>query len=160
MTVLDAPTYAGVEELLAAARAGIRRYTPLETAERVGRGALIVDIRPAWQRAVDGEVPSSWIVERNHLEWRLHPASGASLPVAAPEQEWIVLCTEGYTSSLAAASLTALGLRAADVAGGIRAWRAEGLPIADGPSPVETVVQPDPTQTPQTRTGIVRRGAP
>lgn len=160
MTVLDVPSYASVEDLLAAARAGIRRFTPAETVERVAHGALVVDIRPAWQRAVDGEVPGSWVVERNHLEWRLHPASGASLPVASPAQEWVVLCTKGCTSSLAAASLTALGLRAADVVGGIRAWRADGFEIAVGPSPVETVVQPDPTQTPQTRTGIVRRGAP
>jgi rhodanese-related sulfurtransferase len=92
----------------------------------------------------DGEIPGSVVIERNHLEWRLHPGSGASLPLATDEQEWIVLCTEGYTSSLAAASLRSLGLDATDIVGGIHAWRRAGLPTTDGPTPVEQVVDPSP----------------
>ncbi|MFC5676193.1 rhodanese-like domain-containing protein [Aeromicrobium endophyticum] len=130
-------TFASVDELLDAARGGLDRISPREAFARVARGALIVDIRPAWQRELDGEIPGSVVVERNHLEWRLHPRSGASLPWAAEGQEWIVVCTEGYTSSLAAAALVSLGLPASDVVGGIHAWRAEGLPVVDGPTPVE-----------------------
>ena len=132
--------YASVDELLAGARATLERLEPRQAYDRVAAGALVVDIRPAWQRESDGEIPGSVIVERNHLEWRVHPASGASLPQARDGQEWIVVCTEGYTSSLAASSLVSLGLRATDVVGGIHAWRDAGLPIVSGPSPVETVV--------------------
>ncbi len=132
--------FASVEDLLASARSRIERLDPLQAAERVRHGAVVVDIRPAWQRAVDGEVPGSVVVERNHLEWRLHPGSGAALSWASAEQQWIVICTEGYTSSLAAAALHDLGLSAADVVGGIHAWRAAGLPVATGPTPVEQVV--------------------
>jgi rhodanese-related sulfurtransferase len=132
--------HASVDALLAAARDGLERLEPRDAQARVAGGALIVDIRPAWQRGTDGEIPGSVIVERNHLEWRLHPTSGASLPVAAPGQEWIVVCTEGYTSSLAAASLVSLGLPASDVVGGIHAWRAAGLPVVPGPTAVEQQV--------------------
>jgi rhodanese-related sulfurtransferase len=130
-------TYASVDELLAAARDSIERLEPRDAHARVAAGALIVDIRPEWQRASDGEIPDSVIVERNHLEWRLHPASGASLPLAADGQEWIVVCTEGYTSSLAASALVSLGLPASDIVGGIHAWRAAGLPVVSGPTAVE-----------------------
>ncbi|MEV7398457.1 rhodanese-like domain-containing protein [Aeromicrobium sp. NPDC092404] len=133
-------TYASVDELLAAARSSITRLEPQQAYDRVADGALVVDIRPAWQRESDGEIPGSVIVERNHLEWRLHPASGASLDQARDGQEWIVVCTEGYTSSLAASSLVSLGLAATDIVGGIHAWRAAGLPVTTGPTPVETVV--------------------
>ena len=130
-------TFASVDELLAAAREGVERLDPLAARDRVAAGALIVDIRPAWQRRVDGEIPGSVIVERNHLEWRLHPASGASLARATDGQEWIVVCTEGYTSSLAASALVSLGLPAGDIVGGIHAWRAAGLPVVPGATPVE-----------------------
>lgn len=133
-------TFASVDELLAAARTDIERLEPLVARSRIDGGALIVDIRPAWQRLQDGEIPGSVIVERNHLEWRLHPTSGASLPQADDGQEWIVVCTEGYTSSLAAASLRSLGLPASDIIGGIHAWRAAGLPVVPGATPVEQVV--------------------
>jgi rhodanese-related sulfurtransferase len=132
--------YASVDELLEASRHSIERLDPLEAHARVAAGALIVDIRPAWQRESDGEIPGSVVVERNHLEWRLHPESGASLPYAQAGQEWIVVCTEGYTSSLAASALTSLGLPASDIAGGIHAWRDAGLPVVAGPTPVEQVV--------------------
>lgn len=135
-----APTYRSVDEMLDAARSGITRLSPQEAAAAVADGALIVDIRPVWQREVEGEVAGSIIVERNHLEWRLHPASDARLAQAAEGQRWVVLCQEGYTSSLAAASLSSLGIPAADVEGGIRAWTAAGLPVVAGVTPVEQVV--------------------
>ncbi|WP_456697930.1 rhodanese-like domain-containing protein [Aeromicrobium sp. P5_D10] len=138
-------TYASVDDLLASARSGLSRFTPIEAHQRVRSGALIVDIRPAWQRETDGEIPGSVIVERNHLEWRLHPTSGASLALASPGQEWIVVCTEGYTSSLAAAALVSLGLPASDIVGGIHAWRSAGLPVIAGGTPVERQVVDDTT---------------
>lgn len=149
---IESPTYRSVDELLAAARSGITRLAPHAAAAAVAEGALIVDIRPSWQREADGEVPGSLIVERNHLEWRLHPASDARLSQAAHGQRWIVLCTEGYTSSLAAASLASLGVPAADIEGGIRAWQAAGLPVVPGPTPVEHAVPSRgvaPTPTPR-----------
>ena len=133
-------TYASVDDLLASARQSLERLDPRQAYARVAAGALIVDIRPAWQRESDGEIPGSVIVERNHLEWRVHPTSGARLAQARDGQEWIVVCTEGYTSSLAASSLVSLGVRAHDIVGGIHAWRAAGLPVVAGPTPVETVV--------------------
>ena len=133
-------TYGSVDELLASARIALTRLEPLEAYARVAAGALIVDIRPAWQRESDGEIPGSVVIERNHLEWRLHPESGASLPWARAGQEWIVVCTEGYTSSLAASALVSLGLPAGDIVGGIHAWRAAGLPVISGPSPIEQIV--------------------
>jgi rhodanese-related sulfurtransferase len=129
--------FASVDELLETARGGLDRITPHAAHDRVAAGAVIVDIRPAWQRERDGEIPGSLVVERNHLEWRLHPRSGASLPEAVQGQEWIVVCTEGYTSSLAAAALVSLGLPASDVVGGVHAWRDAGLPVVPGPTPVE-----------------------
>ncbi|WP_300678401.1 rhodanese-like domain-containing protein [Nocardioides sp.] len=136
--------YASVDELLATAREGLTRLRPAEAAAAVADGALLVDIRPAWQRESDGEIPGALIVERNHLEWRLHPGSGASLPVAVEGQRWILYCTEGYTSSLAARSLLDLGLHAADLEGGIEAWRSAGFAVRPGPTPIEQVV---PTAT-------------
>jgi rhodanese-related sulfurtransferase len=132
--------YASVDELLEASRRSIERLDPHEAHARVAAGALIVDIRPAWQRESDGEIPGSVVVERNHLEWRLHPESGASLPFAQAGQQWIVVCTEGYTSSLAASALTSVGLPASDIVGGIHAWRDAGLPVVSGPTPVEQIV--------------------
>ena len=91
----------------------------------MGDGAVIVDIRPAAQREAEGELPFAVVIERNVLEWRFDPASDASLPIASHDLEVIVLCQEGYTSSLAAAALQELGIhRATDVIGGYAAWRA------------------------------------
>jgi rhodanese-related sulfurtransferase len=124
------PRPRSVDDLLAEARSRIVRVTPHEAAVRVAAGALLVDIRPAAQRAREGEVPGSLIVERNVLEWRFDPASDARLPQAAGyDVDVIVLCSEGYTSSLAADALRSLGLhRATDVVGGFLAWAAAGLP--------------------------------
>jgi rhodanese-related sulfurtransferase len=120
-----------VDELLAAARARLERVTPAEAAKAVDeRGALLVDTRPDWQRRIEGEIPGALLIERNHIEWRLDPASDARIPEAVDRDvEVIVLCSEGYASSLAAASLQDLGLhRATDLVGGYHAWRAAGLP--------------------------------
>lgn len=121
-----------VDELLAAARARLDRVDPVRAAALVEQGALLVDTRPQWQRAQEGELPGALVIERNHLEWRLDPASDARIPEAVDHDvRWIVVCSEGYSSSLAAASLQDLGLhRATDLDGGFRAWRAAGLPVS------------------------------
>ncbi|RSN71826.1 sulfurtransferase [Actinomadura sp. WAC 06369] len=125
-----------IDDVLAAARARLRRLDPRSAHDEWRRGALLVDIRPAAQRAAEGSVPGALVIERNVLEWRLDPASDARIPQAAGHGvRVIVLCSEGYTSSLAAASLQDLGLtRATDVAGGFRAWRAAGLPSSGRPA--------------------------
>jgi rhodanese-related sulfurtransferase len=109
----------------------LSRLDPADAYAATKRGALLVDIRPEFQRLRDGEVPGAIIVERNHLEWRLHPDSPARIPEAiSSDVHWIVLCDEGYASSLAAAALQELGLyRATDVVGGLHAWRAAGMPL-------------------------------
>jgi rhodanese-related sulfurtransferase len=119
-----------IDELLAEARHRIDRVAPEAAAARMSAGAVLVDTRPVAQRQADGEVPGALVVERNHLEWRFDPASDAKLPEATGyDVEVIVLCNEGYSSSLAADSLRALGLhRAVDVVGGYQAWAAAGLP--------------------------------
>jgi rhodanese-related sulfurtransferase len=121
----------GVDDLLAAARARLRRVTPAEAAAAAARGALLVDTRPLQQRRAEGAIPGALLIERNHLEWRLDPTSDARIPEAEGyDVEVIVVCSEGYASSLAAASLQDLGLhRATDLDGGFQAWRAAGLPV-------------------------------
>ena len=125
-----------IDELLAEARARLDRVTPTQAAARIADGAVLVDIRPAAQRAREGEVPGSLVVERNVLEWRFDPAGDARLPEASGyDVDVIVLCSEGYTSSLAADALRSLGLhRATDVIGGFHAWAAAGLPTTGGPA--------------------------
>ena len=113
------------------ARARLTRLDPHETHRRVAEGAVLVDIRPAAQRAEHGEIPGALIIERNVLEWRLDPRSDARLSFTRYDLDVIVTCQEGYTSSLAAASLQDLGLhRATDLAGGFAAWKAAGLPTS------------------------------
>jgi rhodanese-related sulfurtransferase len=125
------PGSTGIDDLLAAARARLRRLTPLETFVAVERGAVLVDIRPAAQRAEHGGIPGAIVIERNVLEWRLDPRSDARLSFADRYDVAVVItCQEGYTSSLAAASLQDIGLyRATDLAGGFAAWQAAGLPV-------------------------------
>jgi rhodanese-related sulfurtransferase len=119
-----------IDELLDAARARLHRLAPTEAAAAAERGALLVDTRPAWQRDADGVIPGALLIERNHLEWRLDPTSDARVPEAVDHDvEIVVICSEGYSSSLAAASLQDLGLtRATDLIGGFHAWRDAGLP--------------------------------
>ena len=133
-------TFDSVDDLLAHARRSLRRLDVEQTVAAVAGGAKLVDIRPVWQRVAEGEIAGSLIVERNHLEWRLHPHSSARLPSAVAGQRWIVICSEGYTSSLAAAALVSLGVDATDLIGGVQAWRAAGQPLVGGPTPVEAVV--------------------
>ncbi|MFI6077467.1 rhodanese-like domain-containing protein [Actinoplanes sp. NPDC051343] len=124
------PGSLGIDDLLAAARARLHRLGPAAVAAAVRDGAVLIDIRPAAQRAEHGEIPDAIVIERNVLEWRLDPRSEARLPFADRyDLEVIITCQEGYTSSLAAAALQDLGLhRATDLAGGYAAWRAAGLP--------------------------------
>ena len=124
----------GVDDLVAEARSTYQRVTVEEAAQAVADGALIVDIRPAWLRTE--EIPGALIIERNHLEWRLDPGSSARVEQATADQRWIIVCQEGYASSLAAASVRRLGVDATDVVGGIEAWREAGLDLVIGPTDV------------------------
>jgi rhodanese-related sulfurtransferase len=113
------------DDLLAEARSRITRVEPEELDQLVADGALVVDIRPAAQRAAEGELGFGLIVERNVLEWRFDLTGSHALPeVTGYDQPIVVVCSEGYASSLAADSLRQLGFaRAADLAGGYHAWR-------------------------------------
>ena len=119
-----------IDQILSEARTRLDRLTPAEAFAAFSRGAVLVDIRPEAQRAREGGIPGALIVERNVLEWRFDPASDARLPwVRDYGHQVIVFCSEGYTSSLAAAALQDLGLDGAtDLAGGFLAWAADGLP--------------------------------
>lgn len=121
-----------IEQMLSSARARLRRISPDDAYKAMAKTeAILVDIRPEGQRAIEGSIPGALIVERNVLEWRFDPASSSRLPIATDHDiQVIVFCSEGYTSSLAAAVLQDLGLwRATDVVGGFHAWCATGLPI-------------------------------
>jgi rhodanese-related sulfurtransferase len=121
-----------VDELLSAARSRLQRLDPAAARDAVAAGAVLIDIRSERQRERDGVVPDAHFVPRNVLEWRLDPASGHADPTFGGDfsRHVILLCDEGYQSSLAAATLQQLGFhRATDVAGGFQAWRAAGLPV-------------------------------
>ena len=115
-----------IDELLAEARSRLNRVDPIAARAAIDDGALMVDIRSESQRARDGVVPGTTFIPRNVLEWRVEQMS------AAPRV--IVLCDEGYQSSLAAATLRDLGLDATDLVGGFQAWRDAGLPVHAGGS--------------------------
>ena len=112
-----------IDAVLDAARTRLRRLHPHEVPEALARGAVLVDIRPAAQRAFEGPLPGALVIERNVLEWRCDPTSDARLPQACGDDvEWVIICSQGYTSSLAAVALQDLGLhRATDVVGGYQA---------------------------------------
>lgn len=124
--------------MLAASRSGVCRLTPEQTLAAAQRGALIVDTRTEVQRRDQGELPGSLVIDRTVLEWRLDPTSPWRIPEACHvDVEVVVVCRQGYSSSLAAASLRAVGLhRATDLVGGFEAWLAAGLPVDDGPADV------------------------
>lgn len=111
-----------IDATLEQARTRLRRLSADEVPKAVARGALLIDIRPRAQRAAQGQIAGALVIERNVLEWRCDPTSEARLPQAVDDDvEWVVICSEGYTSSLAAAALQDLGLhRATDVVGGYR----------------------------------------
>jgi rhodanese-related sulfurtransferase len=122
-----------VAELLDASRTGVSRPGPVEASAARGAGALLVDIRPEPYRREEGEIPGSLVLERNVLEWRLDPASPDRC-LDARGRQVILICNEGYASSLAAVSLRSLGLDATDLDGGFRGWLAAGLPSVSGPT--------------------------
>ncbi len=129
------PGPVGIDELLERVRAGYERIGPAEAAEAAAAGALLVDIRYAALRERDGLIPGALVVERNELEWRLDPrGSHRAAEAVGHDLRIVVVCNEGYASSLAVASLRQLGLhRATDLTGGFQAWRAAGLPVASPP---------------------------
>lgn len=131
-------TSPGVDALLEQARAGVRRLTPHQAVEAIRAGALLIDTRTERQRVEQGELPGAIVVERAVLEWRLDPASTWRIPEATRyDRDIVVMCRQGYSSSLAVAGLRALGLhRATDVIGGVDAWRDAGLPVTDRPADV------------------------
>jgi rhodanese-related sulfurtransferase len=124
------PGAPGISELLAEARSGLERLRPEAAFAAMTDGAVLVDIRPLEQRIIEGEIPGAVIIGRNVLEWRLDPRSEARIPaLARSDRQIIVLCSEGYASTLAASSLRRIGLvQATDLDGGFRAWQAAGLP--------------------------------
>ncbi len=110
-------------------RARLDRVDPADLSGELAAGAVVVDIRPHADRSAEGDLPGAVVVERIHLEWRLDPSSPDRLPQVGPDDRVIVVCNEGYASSLAADSLRRLGVaRATDLAGGYRAW----LALTDG----------------------------
>ncbi|MFF1416404.1 rhodanese-like domain-containing protein [Streptomyces sp. NPDC058280] len=122
----------GIDELLERVRADLDRISPRDAFEAAEAGALLVDIRYAALRDQDGLIPGALVVERNELEWRLDPqGSHHAAEATSHDLRVVVICNEGYASSLAAVSLRQLGLhRATDLVGGFQAWKAEGLPVA------------------------------
>jgi rhodanese-related sulfurtransferase len=120
----------GIGELLAEARSGLTRLRPEAAFAAMTDGAVLIDIRPLEQRIVEGEVPEAFIIGRNVLEWRLDPRSETRIPaLARPDARIILMCSQGYASSLAATSLRRIGLaEVTDLDGGFQAWQAAGLP--------------------------------
>jgi rhodanese-related sulfurtransferase len=125
-----------IEQFLEQARAELDRVDPHRADELHKAGGLVVDIRPEANRAAEGEIPGSVPIERIHLEWRLDPNGEHRIAGFTSDTPVVVVCNEGYASSLAARDLHRLGLRnATDLIGGFRAWAAAGLPVSGGPTP-------------------------
>lgn len=119
-----------IDDLLEAARSRLDRLGPAQAHAAQAAGAILVDIRPRQQRQAEGCAPGALLVERNVLEWRFDPRSPARLPQASYDAHLIIMCSAGYASSLAAATLQDLGVRqATDLAGGFQAWKHAGLPV-------------------------------
>jgi rhodanese-related sulfurtransferase len=125
----------GIDELLERSRARLRRLTPAQAYAASGGGAVIVDTRPLEQRRRQGVVPGAVVIGRNVLEWRVDPTSGFTDPMLVGHRgQVIMMCAEGYSSSLAAAALQEVGVVAAtDMMGGFLAWEAAGLPVEPCP---------------------------
>jgi rhodanese-related sulfurtransferase len=120
-----------VNDLLDAARARYTRIEPVAAYHAVADGALLIDTRDGDQRRRDGLIPGALVIDRTVLEWRVDPSSGASHPqIPGLDARMILLCDQGYSSSLAVASLLDLGATdVTDIIGGFQAWRAAGLPV-------------------------------
>jgi rhodanese-related sulfurtransferase len=123
-----------VDRVLAQARLGLRRVDPATAQQVLDEGGLLIDIRPVAQRAQFGEIPGALVIERNNLEWRLDPEGSHRVPEAGdPDRPVVIVCQEGYASSLAAVSVLGLGRTAVtDLDGGFVAWKAAGLPTTPG----------------------------
>lgn len=119
------PETSRIAQHLDAIRRGFDRIEPNELAAAVAQGALVVDIRPEANRRDEGELDGAVVVERIHLEWRLDPTSPDRIPEATPGRRVVIVCNEGYSSSLAAQSLRMLGVDATDLVGGYRALPGE-----------------------------------
>ncbi|MGQ4601099.1 rhodanese-like domain-containing protein [Nocardia sp. R6R-6] len=129
-------TSIGAEKMVEQARAQLDRVTPQQAAELLTDGALIVDIRPHANRLAEGEIAGAVVVERIVLEWRLDPFGEHRLASIDADTPVVIMCNEGYASSLAAADARRLGLRhVTDLIGGFRAWLAAGLPVVPGGTP-------------------------
>lgn len=124
-----------VDQVLAASRVGVQRLSPEQTLAAMSRGALLIDTRTEVQRREQGELPGALVIDRTVLEWRLDPTSPSRIPEATSHDlQVVVVCRQGYSSSLAAASLRMVGLsRATDLVGGVEAWVAAGLPVGQFP---------------------------
>lgn len=122
-----------IDDVLERARRRLARVEPRQAAAEQAQGALLIDTRTESQRAKQGDIPGALVIDRNVLEWRLDPTSVWCIPEAQGHKtRVIVICSEGYSSSLAAASLQDIGLiNATDVIGGFQAWKAAGLPVRD-----------------------------
>jgi rhodanese-related sulfurtransferase len=138
-----------IDELLADARHRLCRLSPIQAQQAMSSGAALIDIRGDSQIARDGTIAGALVIARNVLEWRLDPSSGHSHPQAPGLTDHVILlCDEGYQSSLAAATLQQLGFaRATDVDGGFQAWRQAGLPVSapavcSGPAPSSRSARP------------------
>ena len=119
-----------VDDLLLVARRELDRLSPSQALHATERGGVLVDIRSDAQRGTDGLIPRAVVVPRNVLEWRLDPASDDRDPeLARRDRQVILICNEGYQSSLAAATVRRFGVDATDVVGGFQAWREVGLPV-------------------------------
>ena len=121
-----------IDVVLRSARRRYRRLPATEVPDALRRGAVLVDIRPQAQRFREGEVPGALVIERNVLEWRCDPASGHDDPRLSGDlqQRIVLVCNEGYASSLAAATLQDLGfVNATDLVGGFQAYASAGLPV-------------------------------
>jgi rhodanese-related sulfurtransferase len=146
----------GVDRILEQARAGLRRLTPTEVLAALEQGALVVDTRTESQRRAQGELPGALVIDRTVLEWRLDPQGPWRVPeLTGADQVVVVVCRQGYSSSLAAASLQSVGLpNATDMVGGVEAWAAAGLPLVrTGAGPPAPQVPPPPPQLPSPAPG-------
>jgi rhodanese-related sulfurtransferase len=145
-----------VEEMLAQARLALHRLAPQEAAAAMRAGSVLVDVRTRDQQESDGQIPAAVTIPLNVLEWRADPSCSSHDPrLGGREVPLILLCAQGYCSSLAAARLVALGRDATDVVGGFEAWRRSGLPVQAPPhsgtvtraTPARSAAGAPPSQT-------------